>query len=262
MSKNTTLPVNNHAQAPRITFIVPILNEERLMMHLLTLFTPEKRVEYGFEVIISDGGSTDATLQLSRDAIANGLADILVEHREERRQTIAEGRNCGASRATGEVLVFINADTIPKSMDALCEAVTHWSKHSRAVAAATPVKIAPEERIWSDVIFHFCMNIYVQALNVLGIGMGRGECQIIRRKIFEELGGYNSTIVAGEDFDLYTRLRRHGTISWLRKAVIYESPRRFRKYGYWAIVWRWFSNSIAVLVFKQSVASEWELIRE
>ena len=190
------------------------------------------------------------------------LADILVEHREERRQTIAEGRNCGASRATGEVLVFINADTIPKSMDALCEAVTHWSKHSRAVAAATPVKIAPEERIWSDVIFHFCMNIYVQALNVLGIGMGRGECQIIRRKIFEELGGYNSTIVAGEDFDLYTRLRRHGTISWLRKAVIYESPRRFRKYGYWAIVWRWFSNSIAVLVFKQSVASEWELIRE
>jgi glycosyltransferase involved in cell wall biosynthesis len=248
--------------SPRFSFIVPILNEERLMMNLLSLFTPECRIQYGIEVIISDGGSTDATLELAREAIASGKADILMEHHETRRQTIAEGRNCGAARATGEVLVFINADTVPKSMDALCEAITQWHKHSQSVAATTPVKIAPEERIWSDVIFHFCMNIYVQALNVLGIGMGRGECQIIRRAVFEELGGYNSSIVAGEDFDLYTRLRRRGKIAWLATAVIYESPRRFRKYGYWAIVWRWFSNSIAVLVFKQSVASEWELIRE
>jgi glycosyltransferase involved in cell wall biosynthesis len=254
---------HNYSHRPHISFIVPILNEERLMMNLLTLFTAERRVRYSFEVIISDGGSTDATLQLSREAIAHGLADILIEHTEPpRRQTIAEGRNCGAARATGEVLVFINADTVPASMDELCEAIEHWSKHSQAVAAATPVKIAPAERIRSDVIFHFCMNVYVQSLNVLGIGMGRGECQIIRRANFEEVDGYNSAIVAGEDFDLYTRLRRHGAIAWLRRAVIYESPRRFRKYGYWAIVWRWFSNSIAVLVLKQSVAREWELIRE
>lgn len=252
---------------PALSFIIPALNEERLLPRLLSLFTPERRAKYSVEVILSDGGSNDTTLQLAREAASAGIVDILIEHTEERRQTIAEGRNAGAKRASGDVLVFINADTLPASIDELCEAVLRWNKqtsgsHNGSVAAATPVLIAPEERIWSDVIFHFCMNIYVRALNLLGIGMGRGECQIIRRTIFEELGGYNAEIVAGEDFDLYTRLRRRGSIAWLPDALIYESPRRFRKYGYWAIVWRWFSNSIAVMVLKKSVAREWELIRE
>jgi glycosyltransferase involved in cell wall biosynthesis len=254
--------MTNPQHTPRISFIVPVLNEERLVMNLLELFTPERRRNYTFEVILSDGGSTDTTLPLLQNAIDRNLADILVEHTAPHRQTIAEGRNAGAAKASGDVLVFINADTVPASIDALLNAVLMWNTTSDAVAAATPVLIAPHERIWSDVIFHSCMNVYVRALNVLGIGMGRGECQIIRRNIFEETGGYNSSIVAGEDFDLYTRLRRRGKIAWLKDALIYESPRRFRKYGYWAIIWRWFSNSIAVLVRKQSVAREWELIRE
>jgi glycosyltransferase involved in cell wall biosynthesis len=255
----------NNSQHPPIIIIsciIPVLNEERLVMNLLELFTPECRMKYSIEVILSDGGSTDATLPLLHNAIERGLADILVEHAGAHRQTIAEGRNAGAARASGEVLLFINADTVPSSIDTLLEAVLQWNTSSQAVAAATPVKIAPHERMWSDVIFHSCMNVYVQALNLLGIGMGRGECQIIRRNIFEEVGAYNSTIVAGEDFDLYTRLRKRGSIAWLRNALIYESPRRFRKYGYIAIMWRWFANSIAVMVRKQSVAREWELIRE
>lgn len=249
-------------QTPVISFIVPTLNEERLMMRLLGLFTQERRERYKFEVILSDGGSTDSTLNIAQKAHEQGILNEICEYSSTTRQTIAAGRNAGAVRARGDVLVFINADTVPENIDALCEAVTDWYKHSSDVAAATPVEIAPHERIWSDRIFHFWMNVYVRALNLLGIGMGRGECQIIRRAAFEELGGYNSTIVAGEDFDLYTRLRRKGRISWLRKARIYESPRRFRKYGYLAIIWQWFSNSIAVLVRKRSVAREWELIRE
>ncbi|TAE23103.1 MAG: glycosyltransferase [Candidatus Kapaibacterium sp.] len=253
---------NTPSEDIRISFVIPVLNEERLVMRLVELFTPERRKKYRFEVIASDGASNDASLSLLREAQKRGLVDTILEHTETRRQTIAEGRNKGAEAARGRVLVFINADTVPHNMDTLCEAVTAWEQAKTGIAAATPVYIAPEEQIWSDRIFHACMNVYVRALNVLGIGMGRGECQIVRRAAFEELGGYKSNIVAGEDFDLYTRLRRNGSISWLREAIIYESPRRFRKYGYLAIIWRWFSNSIAVLVLKKSVAREWELIRE
>lgn len=254
-------------EAPQISFIIPVLNEERLLMRLLEQFTPERRQTYRLEVIISDGGSTDSTSEVIAKARECGLITTVVQHTDtSRRQTIAEGRNAGAALAQSPVLVFINADTLPHSMDDLCESIVTWANNPQlriaSPAATTPVRIAPEERLWSDVLFHAFMNTYVQALNLLKIGMGRGECQIVRRSVFEAIGGYNASIVAGEDFDLYTRLRQIGTITWLPKALVYESPRRFRKYGYWRIIWRWLSNSLAVLFWGRSVAAEWELIRE
>ncbi len=249
-----------------ISFIIPVLNEEHLLMRLLEQFTIERQQQYGLEIIISDGGSTDGTLGIIEKARESGFVTALTRHTETKRQTIAEGRNAGARLASSPILVFLNADTSPHDMDELCRSIEAWANDAKlrqtSPAATTPVRIMPEERIWSDVIFHSFMNLYVQALNLLGIGMGRGECQIIRHEVFTAVGGYNGTIVAGEDFDLYTRLRKLGTIAWLPKALVYESPRRFRKYGYWAIIWRWFSNSIAVIFLKRSVASEWEVIRE
>jgi glycosyltransferase involved in cell wall biosynthesis len=254
-------------EAAQISFIIPVLNEERLLMRLLEQFTPERRTKYGLEIILSDGGSTDGTPKVIAEARERGFVTAFVQHTaQERRQTIAEGRNAGAALASAPILVLINADTLPQSMDALCESVLAWANDAHLAqispAATTPVRIAPEERVWSDVVFHAFMNTYVQALNLLRIGMGRGECQIIRRADFEAVGGYDARIVAGEDFDLYTKLRKRGTITWLPKALVYESPRRFRKYGYVRIVWRWFSNSIAVMLLGRSVAAEWELIRE
>jgi len=63
--------------------------------------------------------------------------------------------------------------------------------------------------------------------------MGRGECQIVRRDIFEKVGKYNTNLIAGEDFDLYRRIKKNnGNIYYSKEIIIYESPRRFRKYGY------------------------------
>ncbi len=252
---------------PRLSFIIPVLNEERLLMRLLEQFTPERRERYGLEIILSDGGSTDNTPQIMAEALKSGLATLLTRHEDtSHRQTIAEGRNAGALLATAPILVFLNADTLPHSLDDLCISILAWAEdpilQRTSPAATTPVHIMPEERITADVIFHAFMSLYVRALNLLTIGMGRGECQIVRREAFDAVGAYNAAIVAGEDFDLYTRLRKRGRIQWLPKALVYESPRRFRKYGYWAIIWRWFSNSMAVIFLKRSVAAEWEVIRE
>ncbi|MDW8219255.1 MAG: glycosyltransferase [Bacteroidota bacterium] len=249
-----------------ISFIIPVLNEQRLIMRLLEQFTPERRKRYGIEVIVSDGGSTDGTQDIIAQAYSQGLVSVIVHHTDTtRRQTIAEGRNVGAQRATAPILVFINADTLPQNLDALCHSILTWA-HSPATqsspAAATPVHIAPEERRCSDSIFHTSMNFYVRLLNAIGIGMGRGECHIIRRTAFEAVGGYNPNIVAGEDFDLYRRLRQYGKIAWLPQALVYESPRRFRKYGYMRIMWRWSLNALSVFIFGHSVSKEWELIRE
>ena len=91
--------------------------------------------------------------------------------------------------------------------------------------------------------------------------MGRGECQVVRRDIFEKVQGYNDRIVAGEDFDLFLRISKISKVIFERKMLVYESPRRFRKYGYLKTIFFWFVNSLTVWWFGKSVSKEWEAVR-
>ncbi len=98
-------------------------------------------------------------------------------------------------------------------------------------------------------------------MNQVGMGMGRGECHVIRREIFAQLEGYASRIAAGEDYDMFRRLEHLGKIKFLRDVVVYESPRRYRRYGYLYVTASWFLNFLAVFFLKRSILSEWKPVR-
>jgi glycosyltransferase involved in cell wall biosynthesis len=240
-----------------ISVIIPTKNEERLVANTLTLFTSGIRRKYDLEVIVSDGGSSDATL-----GIAMAYADAIATHDEERRQTIAEGRNRGAAIAHSNILMFLNADSVIPDLDSFLDRVIkRMSSDPDLVALAVRVQIAPHERTWKDRIFHGFFNRYVQLINAVGIGMGRGECQIVRRTAFESAGGYNPLLPAAEDYDLYRRLRRVGKISFDRKLLVYESPRRYRKYGYAKVYLEWTRNAFAVVAKNKASSDVWEEVR-
>jgi len=177
---------------PKLSVIIPVYQEEKILDETLSLFCKEMRKKYDFELIVSDGGSTDATVQ-----IAHQHCDKVEVHTLERRQTIAEGRNMGAKSATGDILIFINADTFPANFDVFFETIIKWfqSKNYRKYdALACYVSAFPEEEKLKDRIFYKIHNNYVKLLNLMGLGMGRGECQIVKRQLFEEIGGYNSKL--------------------------------------------------------------------
>ncbi len=245
---------------PTISIIVPALNEEKLIETTLRAFPPEILARCNAEVIVSDGGSHDRTVE-----IAERFADVVVVHTEQRRQTIAEGRNRGAEYATGDLLVFINADTVPRDVKAfartLLEIATQGAMDMRTVAYACPVEVTPQERRLSDRIFHGFFNNYVRFLNLLRVGMGRGECQVIWRDAFVAVGGYNNAMVAGEDFELYSRLARRGRIGHSEAFYVYESPRRFRRYGYVRVLFSWTINALAVIFLRRSMSHQWEEVR-
>jgi glycosyltransferase involved in cell wall biosynthesis len=249
-----------HIEEPLISVIIPVLQEEKLIANSLQIFTKEFKGKFNLEVIVSDGGSTDRTIEIARQN-----ADFIVEHKEIRRQTIAEGRNCGAKIARGDVLVFINGDTIPDNPDQFFKFIYNWAKNgydlSAGTALACTVNVAPDERIFKDKIFYGFHNLYVRTLNLIGIGMGRGECQIVRTEDFNRIGGYNPNIAAGEDFDLYRRIAKIGKVRFISQLRVFESPRRFRKYGYLRILGSWTLNSLSVMLFGRSVSDEWEQVR-
>ncbi len=243
-----------------ISVIIPAYQEEKILSTISKIFTEENKNKYNLEVIISDGGSTDKTLSIART-----FADEIVEHNLPTRQTIAQGRNNGAKVAKGDIFVFINADSIPEDETFFFSFIREWGKvqgkYSEFDALATYVTSFPDETRLKDKLFYKLHNFYVKLLNKIGIGMGRGECQIVKKEIFQKVGGYNESIAAGEDFELYHRISNVGKVGFVDDLKIFESPRRFRKYGYVKVVSSWFINSLFVLFLGKSIAKEWEAVR-
>ncbi len=241
----------------KISFIIPTYFEEKLLASLLANFTEEIKNKYSLELIISDGGSTDSTL-----TIAKQYADIVVEHTKKEKQNIAQGRNCGAAVASADIFVFFNADCKPKDLEYFLMYILALNDNSDFDAIACSVSAFPSEELFIDKVFYFFHNNYVRFLNMIGVGMGRGECQIVKHKMFEKIGGYNSQLAAGEDFDLYRRISKNkGKIYFAKDLVVYESTRRYRKYGYLKTLWYWTINSLTVIFCNKSVSKEWEAIR-
>ena len=128
-------------------------------------------------------------------------------------------------------------------------------------AIACAVYVFPDEEKFLDKVIHYIYNYYTVLLNKYFIGMGRGECQIIKRDKFFQVGGYNENFIAGEDFDLYKRLAKQGKLVFRRDLIVYESPRRYRKFGYIKVLWDWAKNSVAVILANKSVSKRWEPVR-
>jgi glycosyltransferase involved in cell wall biosynthesis len=245
---------------PKFSIIVPVYQEEKIIESHLKLFSEELRKKYNFELIVSDGGSTDNTA-----VIAQMYADVVVMHNSTERQTISQGRNRGADYADGEILCFLNVDSVPADLTSFLELNIEFAErkgdYSKYDAIACYVSGFPDEVLLKDKIFYTFHNNYVHLLNLIGFGMGRGECQIVRRETFNKVNGYNDNIVAGEDFDLYRRISKISKIKFDRKINIHESPRRFRKYGYIKTIFFWILNSLTVWWFGKSVSKEWEAVR-
>lgn len=241
----------------KYSIIIPTLNEEKLLPDLLKQLTGSQvREIYNPEIIVSDGGSRDKTVEISLD-----YADIVTVHLGEKLQTIAEGRNKGAALASGDILVFFNGDVRIEEPLNFFRFIDSNFQGQNYLAITGYVSIYPEQAGALDKIFHYCYNHYFQFLNSAGVGMGRGECHIIRKEIFDKLGGYNENFAAGEDFDLYRRIRSEGEILFTNRIRVYESPRRFRKRGYFSVTWMWIKNGISVWFKNKSISKIWEQVR-
>src|SRR5215471_15366938 len=101
-----------------ISFVIPAWNEEVVLGPTLEALNVARRhLAEASEVIVADDGSTDRTTEVARQ---HGAQVVKVDHRQ-----IAATRNAGARAAQGDLLIFIDADTIvtPEVVSAAVAAV-------------------------------------------------------------------------------------------------------------------------------------------
>jgi rSAM/selenodomain-associated transferase 2 len=191
-----------------ISIVVPTLDEEATLAATLgRLREPEVR-----EVIVADGGSTDRTR-----AIAAPLADRVIEAPRGR----ASQMNAGAAAASGDVLLFVHADTrMPRGFAA---AIVRALADRAVVGGRFDVEL-------DEPGFLYWMIGTAISLRSRWTRLFTGDqAMFVRREVFARLGGFPDQPLM-EDLALSIALRRAGKIACLRERVT-TSARRWREHG-------------------------------
>ncbi|HEY9823172.1 MAG TPA: TIGR04283 family arsenosugar biosynthesis glycosyltransferase [Candidatus Sericytochromatia bacterium] len=202
--------------APRISIIIPVLNEAGTIQEILTRLQEAKDVE----VIVVDGGSRDETLMIAlsiRKTLALSLPIKVISTAAGR----ANQMNAGAAVASGDILLFLHADTrLPARFDTLL---------LRALQDVGTMAGAFELRIDAQLRGLRLIEKMVK-LRSRFLAMPYGDQAIfLKASTFDEMGGFPDLPIM-EDFELMLRLRRHGKIALISAPVV-TSGRRWQKLG-------------------------------
>ncbi len=243
----------------RISIVIPTKNEVNYLGPTIEQFRDYLET-FQIEIIVSDAGSTDGTVEIVRQYQAEwGKRMKLVQ--AEGKQNIAIGRNLGAAAATGDILFHTDADVIIPNKAQFFTKILSAFEQPDVVAVTTPIWVYPAESRLSDKLYHLMMNSVIRLSFMLGVYLAKGECQLVRRSIFEKIKGYNESIVAGEDCNLFFRLSKEGEIPYLFRLKVHHSPRRFREYGYLRVSLIYIREGLSLLFLRKSYVTEWKPIR-
>jgi glycosyltransferase involved in cell wall biosynthesis len=176
-----------------ISFIIPLHNEEKTIAQCLDAIISERARDD--EIIVVDNGSTDHSI-----AIVKGFSEVALLHKPG--VTVAALRNAGARAAGGDLLVFIDADCI------ICKGyrgnLLTAFKEPGIGASGSKVNL-PNNPHWIEKAWYSQKRDTAAKVNYINSGN-----LAVRKKIFDEMGGFDETLTTGEDSELCWRLNQAG----------------------------------------------------
>ncbi len=203
------------------SIVVCTLNEEKNIVECLRALR-DQDFQGKYEIIVADGNSEDNTVKLAKP-----LVDRVVI---EKRRSIAFERQAGAKVARGKIIAFTDADSAtPK--DWVRKIWETFEKNPNVSMIYGPVfysDVSEKEQFLST----FFMPKFLRMMSILRLDNPIGSNIAIRKKIFDQIGGFDTQYITCEDLDLGKRARKYGKLKYNKKIQQFVSARKVRKWGY------------------------------
>lgn len=204
-----------------VSIVVPAHDEEKLLGETLrALATSAAAMDVPYEVIVVDDGSTDRTAEVARD---HGAAVVAVNVRQ-----IAAARNAGARVARGQLLIFVDADTlVPPAV--LRQAIDAW--RGGAVGGGAMPTFPEGTARWADAM------ISATCWFMRRVRWAAGCFVFVRRDAFEAVGGFDERFYASEEIHFSRAVKKRGRFVIVADRVM-TSARKADRFTLAQVAWQ------------------------
>jgi rSAM/selenodomain-associated transferase 2 len=196
---------------PLLSIIIPTLNEADVLARTLTHVASHLGPGIGYEVLVIDGGSTD------------GTAAVAEAHQARVLRATVRGRaaqlNLGAQQASGEILYFLHADTLPPpGFGRLIEQYYQRGYLAGCFRLTFPVR-------------HWILRTssWASRFNAPNFQFG-DQSLYVQRAAFRQFGPYDESLLLMEDVEFVTRLKRSVRFALMPFSVV-TSARKYLAHG-------------------------------
>ena len=191
----------------RFSVIIPTLNEAPTIEQQINYI---KSLDKNVEIIISDGGSNDNTVEIAKKQGAKIIKSKPGRGTQQRT---------GAKKATGDILLFLHADTIlPRVAFSI---LTRYFDDPSKLVATFKIHFHPPFMILRLIAVFTRFDTVITKFG--------DQCIVIRRSFYNQIGGFPD-IPLFEDVNLLDRARRYTRIGSI-PGVVVSSTRRFKRNG-------------------------------
>jgi glycosyltransferase involved in cell wall biosynthesis len=193
------------------SIIIPAFNEERLITECLDSISKSlaanQKPGFTSEIIVVDNNSTDKTAELAEQAGAQVVFEPINQ--------IGRARNAGAAVATGDWLLFVDADSLLNpGMVADILKMIEADKH---VGCGSTMRM-PDSPWWGSAILQLWTGVSVL------MRWASGALVVSRADAFRDVGGFNQELYAADEIDLSHLLKKWGRKRGLKFTILTRHP--------------------------------------
>ena len=212
------------------SIVIPAYNEELLLGETIkSIFksVSELNHTYKWEILVVDNHSDDRTPEVAKELGCRVLF--------EPKRSIARARNHGASQASGEFLIFVDADTFVPTQT-LCHAINLLLKKKVGYGGAKVCFDHDYGRIFAGKLIPALWNLISR-----NFGLFAGSFMFCRKDLFEFCGGFPEDFFAGEEIELAKKMKtKCKDLGWSYKIMTHDyvisSARKLAWYKDWDLL--------------------------
>lgn len=205
---------------PRISFCIPTLNNEDTLDKCLNSIVNQDYPD--FEIIIVDGYSKDKTIEIAKRYTDKIYFD---------EGMLGSARQTSIEHSTGQILALFDSDIIIPHKNWLINAIKYFN-YSNKVSTIWPMNIAPPDGSLTMRLFLNHWKVIIEDRIKKKRGLYGGGNALFLRKSIEEIGGINTSLHWGEDFDWAQKLKDRGyQVVFVRDPLYHDTMRSLKQFA-------------------------------